>query len=167
MAWMNQQWVIHYSDSNPFTTSIDNRWSYIAGGIKAGFMIDWFWGLCDFYMTFKAMSGGFLGNYSNQSKQKTNYPLAGGYNTDIPFSNAHYSDVRASFTFQVQMGPSYQHNYPNNRVEVFAGYELNGWFNLHEVYRSSAGTPQGSKETFINTSMMALQGLTTRLTIDF
>ena len=65
------------------------------------------------------------------------------------------------------IGPSWQKNLPKNRIELFAGFEMNLWINLQEVYRSTSSTAMGAKETWINSSTLALYGLTTRLTVDF
>lgn len=166
LAWMNQSWTIQYFDASAHTTTTQNNWGFIGGGLKAGFMIDWYWGFHDLYMTFKTLAGGFLGTYYNNSIQDTNYPQPGA-NISIPFTNAYYNDVRPAFTFQIQIGPSWQRNFSSYRLEFFTGYEINGWLNLHEVYRSSGGGPADPKETYINYSMMGLQGLTTRATVDF
>ncbi|MBI3508613.1 MAG: hypothetical protein HY069_03120 [Chlamydiia bacterium] len=165
LAWMDQNWVFEYFDAQSDRTKTQNRWEYTAGGLKTGFMVDWFW-CYDVYMTLKGIAGGYLGMYSNRAYQNTTYPTVNA-TPGVPFRNASYSDVRAAFNFQISVGPSWQRSTANNRFEVFAGYELNGWLNLHEVYRSTAGAASDAKETLINSSMLALQGLTTRFTVDF
>jgi hypothetical protein len=166
VAWINQNWTIHYSDALQHTTSTRNHWAFNGGGIKTGMMVDWYWDFFDLYTTMKVMVGGLVGTYENNTKQKTNYPQADS-NPDVAFRDSNYNDVRAVFTFQMLIGPSWQRNFPSNRLEIFAGYEVNGWLNMHEVYRSSGGSPTASKETYVNSSMLALQGLTVRVTYDF
>lgn len=165
-AWINQNWNVHYSDFSNHTTSVHNKWAFIGGGFKSGFMVDWFWGYDYIYATLKMLAGGYIGSYENHSKQKTDYPQPNS-NPGVPFKNATYQDIRPVFTFQIQIGPSWQKNTSHNRFEVFAGWECNGWLNIHEVYRSSFGSPSEPKETYINNSLIALQGLTTRFTVDF
>ncbi len=53
------------------------------------------------------------------------------------------------------------------RTELFAGYEMTVWSNLHEIYRSTNGAPQDAKETWQTTGMLVLQGLTVRWNLDF
>gem|GEM_PF-4211976 len=72
-----------------------------------------------------------------------------------------------AFQSQFYFGPSYQKNFPNQRLEIFVGYELVTWLNLQEIYHSTSGAPSDPKETWINTSALALQGLTARASIDF
>ena len=165
-AWMDQDWNVKYFDGNGNSTKISNRWNYAGGGIKSGTMVDWFW-TRDIYITGSTMFGALLGNYSNHAKQLTNYGPNVGDNTAVPIRNTSYHDVRPTFTTQMIIGPSWQKNLPKNRIELFAGFEMNLWFNLQEVYRSTSSTAMGAKETWINSSTLALYGLTTRLTVDF
>ena len=166
-VWMNQNWRVHYNDSAAAFTTIRNRWKYIGGGLRIGTMIDWFMGY-DIYLTGLGTTAITIGTYQNRSKQTTNAQLTNGSdNINVPIRNAHYSDVRPAFTMQALLGPSWQKNFTNTRVEVFAGYEINAWFNIQEVYRSTAALPSAAKETWVNNGAIALQGLTTRLTVDF
>jgi hypothetical protein len=166
VGWINQDWRITYNDSFNNYTKISNRWKFIGGGLKIGTMVDWYWGR-DVYITANSSLGALLGSYKNKAKQTTNFPIDVSYNTSLPVRDAHFSDVRPTFTAQFIFGPSYQKNFTKNRIELFAGYELNVWLNLQEIYRSTSGSGSAAKETWINSSMIALQGLTTRLTIDF
>lgn len=166
VAWMDQDWHIDYRDSGSSLTKIRSRWKYIGGGLRIGTMVDWFW-WSDIYMTGLATTAITLGTYRNQTKQTTNVALDEGDNPAIPVRNADYRDVRPAFTIQGVFGPSWQKTFTSTRWEVFVGYEINTWFNLQEVYRSTAATPTQAKETWINTSAIALQGLTTRVTVDF
>jgi hypothetical protein len=65
------------------------------------------------------------------------------------------------------IGPSWQKNFTCNRIEIFAGYEMNLWFNLQEIYRSTSGVPSAEKQTWQTTNALVLQGLTTRIVYDF
>ena len=166
MTWMNQDWIIRYYNSLGQITKIDNRWRYIGGGFRVGTWVDWFW-TRDLYMTAEMTTSILLGSYQNWSKQWAGSASQAGDNLTIPVRDTRYSDIRPTFCVQALVGPSWQKNFTNYRVEVFAGYELNTWFNIHEVYRSTAGTPSATKETLINTGLLTLQGLTTRVTVDF
>jgi hypothetical protein len=166
VAWINQDWKVQYFDAALRSTTIRNQWRFIGGGFKLGTMVDWYL-TQDIYITAMGMTGALMGSYRNLSKQTTTYQPAGDDNPNIPIRDTIFKDTRPAFTAQVVFGPSWQKNFKNNRVEVFAGYELNLWFNLQEIYRSTAGSASAAKETWINSSMMALQGLTARVTVDF
>ena len=163
-AWINQDWKVRYYDSTGISTSIRNRWSYAGGGLLFGAMFDWYWGL-NVYMTALGKMGTYIGAYHNRASQKSGFP---GSNPDVPVLNTDFHDCRPAFTIQGYLGPSWQKNFPRNRVEVFLGYEVNTWFNLQEVYQSTAATgAYTGGQTWIDTGLIALQGLTTRVTVDF
>ena len=158
-AWIAQDWKVQYFNATDQQTTIRNRWHYAGGGMKIGLTGDWFWG-SDFYLTGLTSIGIYMGSYRNKAKQTAS--------TDtLAYRNSDFSDTRPAFTAQFNIGPSWQKNFTHNRVEVFAGYELSAWFNLQEIRRSTSGTASVCKETWINTGIIALQGLTTRVTLDF
>jgi len=165
-AWMNQFWKINYADAVNIETKIGNRWSFIGGGLALGTVFDWYW-FWNFYLTGGFSFAGLIGTYENSSYQTTTFTPADLIDASRPLRNARYEDVRPAFTGQFYLGPCYQKSFPNQRFELFIGYELNGWWNLQEIYRSTNGTPSAAKETWINSSMLALQGLTTRASLDF
>lgn len=159
-AWMDQFWKILYVDEAGDQTKIGNRWKFIGGGLKAGALFDWYW-FGDIYMVGGTTFGAFLGSYHNKAFQTSTA------STPSVVRDAHFQDIRPSFTTQFYVGPSYEKNVGCSRLEFFVGYEFNAWFNLQEVYRSTSGAPQVAKETWMNTGLFALQGLTARLTVDF
>lgn len=165
-AWMDQDWKVRYTDSTPNSTTIRNRWHFVGAGLKTGTTVDWYW-TRDLYMTGLGSFAVLMGTYSNRAKQTTTLAPDVGYDTSIPLRDVGYHDVRPTVTAQMILGPSWQKNFPHNRVELFAGFEMNIWFNLQEIYRSTSGTPQAAKETWVSTGLLALYGLTTRLTVDF
>lgn len=166
VAWINQDWKIHYNDAAGRVTKVRNRWSYTGGGFRMGTSIDWYW-QSDFYVTASATTAVLMGTYRNRAEQTTDYQPTAADNTSVPIRKADFRDARPVFSVQAYLGPSWQKNFPKNRVEVFVGYEMNVWFNLQEVYRSTGGGPSDAKETWINTGLLTLQGLTTRVTVDF
>jgi len=165
-AWIDQEWKIRYTDSAPNSTTIQNRWHYVGAGLKTGTMADWFW-TGELYMTALGTFSLLMGSYSNHSNQKTTVAQLPGDNPAVPVRDASYKDTRPVVTGQMLLGPSWQKNYKNNRVELFAGVEMNVWFNLQEIYRSTSSGASSAKETWINTGLLALYGLTTRMTVDF
>lgn len=159
MAWMNHNFDITYVNTVNETSQIKNFWKFIGGGLKIGTMIDWFCGW-DIYLTTTFTGSTLLGTYKNKVKQTFS-------GQSEPVGYAKYADVRPTFCFQTIFGPSWQKNFTSSRLEIFAGYEMNAWFNLSETYRSSSGSAQEFKVTNVNSSMLALQGLTFRTSIDF
>ncbi len=165
-AWMDQDWKVRYYDSTPNSTTIRNRWHFVGGGVQTGTMADWYM-TGHIYMTALAKISTLIGAYSNRSHQTTTFHPASTDNTSVPIRDASYHDVRPTFYAQMLIGPSWQRNYPANRFEVFAGFEMNLWFNLQEMYHSTSGGPFATKETWVNSSVLGMYGLTTRLTVDF
>ena len=158
-AWIQQDWKVHYFDTTLQNTTIRNRWHYVGGGLRMGLMSDWYWG-SDVYLTALASIGVFMGSYHNIAKQTVSTQT-------LPIRNSNFSDARPAFTAQFMVGPCWEKNFAHNRIELFTGYELSAWMNLQEIRRSSSGAPSDAKETWLNNGMIALQGLTTRLTVDF
>ncbi len=165
-AWMDQFWKIKYVDSGSFETKISNRWKFFGGGLRLGTLFDWYW-FNNIYITGGATFAAFLGSYHNSSFQNTNFKPTPSFDTSLPVRDTKFRDIRAAYLTQFYFGPSYQRNFVGHRIELFAGYEINAWWNLQEIHHSTSGGPLDAKETWINTSMLALQGLTARLTVDF
>ncbi len=164
-AWMHQDWKVEYFDGGGGDTTIRNRWRYIGGGLRSGLSVDWYWGN-HVYLTAGSSFALYMGSYQNQAKQTTTVqPL--GSDASLPVRDSNYNDTRPACALEFTLGPSFQKNFGCNRVELFVGYEINGWFNLQEIRRSTSGSPSEAKETWMSTSMLALQGLTTRFTVDF
>jgi hypothetical protein len=161
VAWINQDWKVRYYDATGLFTTVRNRWSFAGGGFRIGTTVDWYWGY-DVYVTALATLAPYIGAYHNRAKQKSEF-----LDPSLLIRNTDFHDCRPSLNVQGYVGPSWQKNFPKNRVELFVGYEINTWFNLQEVYRSTSGDQFEAKETWINNGMIALQGLTTRLTVDF
>lgn len=165
-AWMNQDWVVQYFDTAGNITRMHNHWSFGGAGLSIGSTVDWYW-FGQGYLTASSTLGVLVGTYHNLSKQTTTAQLTAGDNTAIPVRNARLSDIRSAFSIQGSLGPSWQKNFKQARVEVFAGYEATVWINLQEMYHSTAASAFLAKETWVNTSMLVLQGITVRLTGDF
>lgn len=158
-AWINQNWTIHYFNAEGQESYLRNHWKFIGGGLRLGTTIDWYCGY-DLYLTSLATCASLLGTYQNDAFQTASTQT-------YPVRDSHYSDVRPTFTVQAMFGLSWQKSFASTRMEIFGGYELNSWFNLQEVYRSEAGLSNSGKNINVNASMLALQGLTTRVTLDF
>ena len=166
VAWIDQDWKVRYFDSFPHSTTIRNRWKFTGGGFTLGTSADWYW-TSDIYISGGGYAGMLVGTYRNRAEQKTTFQPTVEDDTSVKIRDADLRDTRTVFKFQLLLGPSWQKNFSCSRVELFAGYEINSWFNLQEVYRSTSGDPSEAKETWMSTGVVSLQGLTTRLTVDF
>jgi hypothetical protein len=158
-TWMSQDWKVRYIDAIPDSTTIRNKWDFIGAGMKGAMLVDWYW-TGELYMTAGGSLGIAIGAYDNYAKQTATTQT-------LPVRDTKYHDVRSTVMAQMILGPSWQHNYPKNRVELFAGFEMNVWSNLQEIYRSTSGTPSQAKETWVNASLLAFYGLSMRATVDF
>lgn len=166
LAWMSQDWKVTYTYGSPNSTTIRNRWGYAGAGLKTGTIVDWYW-TGDLYMSAQGGFGLLLGGYSNRAKQTTTFQPTGSDNPTIPVRDTNFHDTRGIFTTQMIFGPSYQKNFSCSRIELFAGFEMNAWFNLQEIYRSTQATPTLAKETWLSSGTLLFYGLSTRLTLDF
>ena len=161
-----QNWKVKYNSAT-YQCDLKNKWRYLGIGLRLGLTLDWFMG-ADFYLTGQVTAATLMGRYKNTAYQKTNEVITAGDNTSIPIRNAQYKDYRPAYETQFLVGPSYQRSFSSCRFELFAGYELTNWFNLHELNHSTGSTnPANAKETWTNRSLLALHGLTVRLTLDF
>jgi hypothetical protein len=164
-SYISQKWQVFYSDNTSMTRLI-NKWRFNGGGMKTGLHADWFW-TSDIYLSGGMFISSLLGGYRNRIALQTTANPSGINNPDIPFQNISKNDFRLIANMQFLLGFSWQKSFQNCRSEVFAGYELNPWWNLEEIYRTSSGGPSESKQLFINAAMTTIHGLTTRLTVDF
>jgi len=165
-AFLNQGWRVRYFDLTNNVTATQNSWRYWGIGLRVGTTFDWFWGN-DFYATGSFSTALTLGHYHNHAKQTTTAAPLPGDNPSIPVRDARYKDYRMALTMQLSLGPSYQKSFEKWRMEIFAGYELTTWSNLHEIYRSTQSAPESAKETWQNTGLITMQGLTTRASFTF
>lgn len=166
-AWLNQTTAINYLDTESNNSQIEAKWKYWGAGLRFGMTSDWYW-FTDLYMTARLTFAGLIGSYRNQNFQKTSIvPDAGQYDTSRPFGKSDYKDGRAVSNVQMIFGPSWQKAFKNSRIELFAGCEYNMWTNLQETYHSELASPTASKAFWVNSGLLTMVGLTTRLTIDF
>ncbi len=164
-ALFSQRWQTNYFDTNN-STDVKNRWRFIGAGMRMGVVMDWFW-TSDIYLLGGFSLASLLGRYHNLSKIETTANPGGLNNPDVPFQDINKKDLRLANQIQFFLGPSWEKSWTSLRAEVFAGYELNSWWNLQEIYRSLAGSADQAKQIFTNTSMLSLHGLSARITLDF
>jgi len=164
-AFIHQIWHVRYTDKEQDLSKIKNKWSFDGAGARIGITLDWFIRQ-NFYFSGMISNAILSGVYKNHAFQNTNATVAGANNT-LPFRDTHFRDVRLVYTAQFFLGPSWQKAFKKVRTDLFAGYEFTVWNNLHEIYRSSLAGPSAGKDTYINSSVMSLQGLTVRWNLDF
>ena len=165
-ALMHQHWSIHYTDTSGISSLVRNRWRFDGLGIRSGMKLDWYMGSPDLYLTGSASGALLSGWYKNVAKQKSSLGIA-AVDPSTPVGHTVYEDHRLVATTQIFFGPSWQKRFTSVRTELVAGYEFTVWNNLQEVYRSNTSVATDSKTPWINTSLLTLQGLTVRFTLDF
>lgn len=158
-GYIEQQWKNLYTNFDGNFDRVREKWRFWGGGIRMGATVDWFWGY-HLYFTGKFTFATLIGTYKNETIQ-TN-----GVNNAL-LGNAKYDDHRFAFHTQFMLGPSWQRPFECWSYEIFAGYEFNLWYNLHERIRSEFSPPNGTKSTVYSDGLLGLQGLTLRLTVGF
>jgi hypothetical protein len=166
IGWLRQNWEIDYRDTAGNKSHLHNLWHFMGAGVQFGGIVDWFMGKGGYYITGGATMSFMAGDYHNSSKQKSNFSGA-GFNPALPLRNVHYQDTRLIPHFQVFVGPSWQQSYKKIRTEVYIGYELNLWANLHEVIRTTSGAATAPKLTTLDSGWLGIQGVTVRWNLDF
>ena len=156
-AWMCQNWQVHYYDENNIDRCFKPKWHYKGGGIRLGTDMDWLLGK-GFSLMLKGSFASMMGNYDNRTyAYDTN--MMNGQRTVI--ANTHYDDFRIVSTWKLAFGPSWQWRFKDVFMKLFAGYELNTWYNLSEIHRQlfyeGAGTYALPYET---TGVISTQGAT-------
>jgi hypothetical protein len=159
LAALNQSWRTIYSNAIGDFDKVKEKWRYWGGGIRIGSTVDWWW-ISHLYATGKFSSAVLIGTYKNETQQTFD-------NTTV-LSRAKYHDhKRFAYHVQFMLGPSWQQPFDCWSYEIFAGYEFNLWFNLHERIRSEFSPPNATKATFYSDGLLGLQGLTLRATVGF
>jgi hypothetical protein len=162
VAWLRQDWKVHYRDQENEKSRIRNHWRFTGAGLRLALMLDWFLGKWNVYFTGKTSVALLGGQYHNVAKQTTTLSP-----TNIPMRNAHLHDTRLALHWQFLAGPSWQKAFGSVRTELFLGYEFNAWSNLHEIIRSTQASPAAAKELWYNMSLIGIQGVTFRWNLDF
>jgi hypothetical protein len=160
---IKENWNILYTDILDQTEKVLNSYKFLGAGFRVVLDFSWYWGN-NVYLTGKATTAPLIGKYRYNSTIKTD--TAASY-----YDLSHFSQYRGAYNIQFLLGPSYQKAFCHTRIEVFAGYELNGWINIHEVNRNSQSTNANLVKTEKIAScangMLLMDGLSTRISIDF
>ncbi|NGX62865.1 MAG: hypothetical protein KR126chlam6_00267 [Candidatus Anoxychlamydiales bacterium] len=159
---IKQNWNVTYIDLNSQTERILNRWRFLGVGLRLGLDIDWFWGK-DFYLTGKLSTAPLVGRHKNIGKITAD-------TSGVAFEDIRYSKYRGAYNVDGYVGFSYQRSFQCTRFELFAGYELDSWFNVHEILRPSSITSQSLTTELpvdMSNGLFLMHGLTARVTVDF
>ena len=168
-TWMDREFDVKYNGAgNPANlTHNRDKWEFHGGGMRVGVDIDWYLGK-GFSIYGKSSIAALLGFYKNTYESDTNNATTG--NPPATIQNARYDDQRIATNIQVQLGPAWGKMWGDIGVLLFAGYEVNAWFNVEEVRyglptnTNSTITP---RQTVINDSSLGLQGFVGKLQVNF
>lgn len=159
LGYLKQNWDVSYTNSLNEHSFDHTKWRFFGGGFRLGITADWFWG-CQFYLTGRASFATLYGDYKNER-------LLVLSNNDQISSCTLYDDPRLSFHSQIMMGLSWQVPSDCWSFELFAGYEMNLWFNLNEsIYAEKANAGQ-ARDILRYQDPLGMHGLTLRLTLGF
>ena len=167
-AWIWQDWRFAYfggpSTQTPgeigSTTNGEENWKFSGGGLRTGVNTDWFLGK-GLSIESKGSISGYLGHYHHHSSlfwgNQAEAPSAPQYGKNVLFN-----DTRLVFNAQFALLPKWGMMFNSWGFELYAGYELNLWFNLHEVYKTIGASPVSflGREMALNRGLVGLHGLT-------
>ncbi|MEX0961373.1 MAG: Lpg1974 family pore-forming outer membrane protein [Simkaniaceae bacterium] len=161
-AWIMQDWEVDYI-SNVNNNFLKFHWRFDGAGLKTGLHADWYLGRG--FGIFTQVSGsGYVGSYKNDeqyTQQTTN-------NDKNRFQDSQFDDTRFVLNMQYLLGLDFGTTFSNGwNLNLFLGYEIQPWFNLHEVNRALFNTNSGSRDTRLSQGLLTLQGLTFKVEANF
>lgn len=164
---INQRWRVNYF-STPILTGRENLyeidWQFSGGGLTAGGFFDWDT-RCGLGLHGEVSGGILFGLYKNRIQGTSFLPDGSGL---LTITNFHNLDHRLVETLHLAIGPNWNWHCCCTNVSVFALYEMNAWFNLHEVYRT---TPEpvaiAGKRSQTAHGFVGLHGLTLGIEVAF
>ena len=162
---IDQDWNIRYkSTANEIKVDLD--WDFQGVGLKAGFSSDWHIARGFGLFTQVAFTG-LVGSYDNTFNQLS-WAITPSSSTPSIIRNSDFNDTRLAYSFQILLGANWGKIYENWGVNLFLGYEMNPWFNLHEINRSAveSGGFDG-RDTKLSRGLLCLQGINANLSFMF
>jgi hypothetical protein len=159
-AWLNQHWTIKYFGGAP-NQEIKQNWSFSGGGLQLGINGDWFIG-SGISLVGECRGALIYGNYQNQLNNREEP-------SSLTIEDPRLHDHRVIPTLQLSFGPAWGKMFKGWGINLFAGYELNAWYNLQLINRSLPITSCSicGRNSVHSNGVLALQGLTMRLEVDF
>lgn len=167
-AHLDQDWKVQYVDRDTPTTIANwrHQWKFSGLGFRAGVGMLWEL-LYGFRIISEFNAAAVHGSYKNQTSLLSNNSAFGPDNPDFVV-NSVYRDHRIAYHTRFLVGPSWAKTIDAGGVQVFFGYELNTWFNLHEVYRVTMLTSSFfEKPTIINRGVISMSGITAFIKLSF
>ncbi|MCB1117267.1 MAG: hypothetical protein KDK50_01655 [Chlamydiia bacterium] len=168
-AWIDRDFDIKYHGlGDPSNLSHDHYdYSFSGGGMRVGVDFDWYLGK-GWSISATTSVAALLGYYSNYTKANTTNTGTGNAATDV--ENSHYDDNRIATQIQMQLGPSWGIMWDDWGINIFAGYELNAWFNVEEVRSGDLSASTSSitqRRTVVNDSVLGFQGFVGKIQVNF
>jgi len=164
--WFKQNWEVTYEGQQPggYREVIKPKWRFKGFGLRAGMNVDW---QCGKGINWTAMTAlaAIYGNYDNRMRL---------YREDfvtldrLTFQNTHYDDFRIVENVQLAMGPSYEKAFKHWGLKAAALYEMNLFFNVHQVDRDEFyNTVNHNAQTRTVNAMLQMHGVTVQLQASF
>jgi len=166
--FIDQDWLVEYFPYNvgddAFIDKINNDWDFSGGGIRLGFDLEWYLG-AGFGFLSRVTTAGFVGSYRYKRRYKETNFLT---NQSETLSRADYDDTRAVAHVQINLGPNFGTKFCGAALKLFAGYEMQSFFNLAEINRSGFDTGGTTPRiSHISRGLVTLQGLTLKLEMSY
>ncbi|CCB89471.1 Lpg1974 family pore-forming outer membrane protein [Simkania negevensis] len=162
-GWFDENWKVSYFAENNVKNTITSDWDFSGGGIRAG--VDGEWYICYGFGIEGMVSSGLLyGYYENRFRFKVTAP------DNLPpfyMIKSHFDDHRIVPHFQLALGPKWGMMINNVALQIYAHYELNFLFNLHEVHRSDLFSIQDGKNSRYAYGNLGMQGINIGASIAF
>ncbi len=168
-TWMDREMDVKYNGVGSPSNETHNRdkWEFHGGGMRVGIDLDWYIG-SGFSLFGKSSLAALIGYYKNTFEADTNN--AGSNLPPATIENAKYDDQRIATHLQMQMGPQWGKMWNDVGILIFAGYEVNAWFNVEEMRYSNPTNTTSTitpRHTVINTSTLGMQGFVGKIQLNF
>jgi hypothetical protein len=166
MAWMKQNWDVYYYDAmiSPNYVHVKPLWRFKGGGVKIGMQTDWHirYGLG---IAGRFSASALYGNYDKRINI-VYHPNGGG--RDV-IASTHQDDFRIVTNLNFFLGPFWTWNFQKLGVDLLAAYELNCYFNVHEIHRQwiqYTGVSNNPESRHFE-GVLQMHGLTAWITLRF
>lgn len=165
-SWITQNWRYAYEGAS--TVKGKQDWKFYGGGMRIGLDADWYIGKGWGFLT-KANLGILAGTFREFVYNETNNA---GNSVPTPpnvVQDINLKDHRFAYHTQIAFLPSWGKMYSKWGFSVFAGYELNLWFNLHQIYCDTlqSNLSFDTRKPITENGLVGFQGLTTGLQFQF
>ena len=169
-AWIDRDFEVKYNGAGDTPNVTRDRYTseFSGGGMRIGADFDWYMGK-GFSIYAKTSVAALLGYYRNTTKSNSsnaNNPALAA----VDVENSVYDDNRIATHIQMQLGPNYGIMWDDFGLSIFAGYEVNAWFNVEELRSGDLGATtsgSGSRRITVNDSNLGLHGFVGKLQFNF